>query len=52
MTVPGTGKPRLRGHADERVPESAPGRPQPLDTPVDELSETLLAVGGHSENAQ
>lgn len=43
MTVPGTGKPRLLGHADERVPESAPGRPQPRDTPIDELIETIIA---------
>lgn len=43
MTVPGTGKPRLLGHADERVPESAPGRPQPRDTPIDELIETITA---------
>ncbi|MFG2768113.1 hypothetical protein [Streptomyces rubiginosohelvolus] len=44
MTVPATGKPRLLGHADERVPESAPDRPQPRDISIHELIETITII--------
>lgn len=40
----GAGGPRLLGYADERVPESAPGRPRLVDVPLDEAVARLAEV--------
>ncbi|MFI6374048.1 PIG-L deacetylase family protein [Streptomyces sp. NPDC050546] len=40
----GAGKPRMLGHADSRVPHSAPGRPRWCDAPLDEAVGELVAV--------
>ncbi|MEW1633530.1 PIG-L family deacetylase [Streptomyces sp. NPDC093801] len=37
------GKPRMLGYADLRVPDSAPGQPSFVDSPLDETVERLVA---------
>ncbi|UUA07563.1 MULTISPECIES: PIG-L deacetylase family protein [Streptomyces] len=39
----GAGEPRMLGHADARVPHSAPGRPRWCDAPLDEAVRELVA---------
>ncbi|MEU4486402.1 PIG-L deacetylase family protein [Streptomyces purpurascens] len=43
LRVLGAGKPRMLGHADSRVPHSAPGRPRWCDVPLDEAVGELVA---------
>lgn len=43
LEILGAGRPRLLGHADARVPESAPGAPRFLDVPLDEAVGQLVA---------
>jgi N-acetyl-1-D-myo-inositol-2-amino-2-deoxy-alpha-D-glucopyranoside deacetylase len=43
LRILGAGRPRMLGHADSRVPHSAPGRPRFCDVPLDEAVGELVA---------
>ncbi len=43
LRILGAGSPRMLGHADSRVPHSAPGRPRWCDAPLDEAVGELVA---------
>ncbi|WP_406192856.1 PIG-L deacetylase family protein [Kitasatospora sp. NBC_01560] len=37
LRILGAGEPRMLGHADHRLPQSAPGRPRLCDVPLDQV---------------
>ncbi|MFE7897134.1 PIG-L deacetylase family protein [Streptomyces sp. NPDC057424] len=43
LHILGAGPPRMLGHADSRVPHSAPGSPRWCDAPLDEAARELVA---------
>lgn len=42
LSILGAGEPRMLGHADHRIPQSAPGRPRLCDVPLDEVVEGIV----------
>ncbi|MFF4104291.1 PIG-L deacetylase family protein [Streptomyces sp. NPDC001903] len=42
LAILGAGEPRMLGFADARIPDSAPGRPQLCDAPIDEVVRLIV----------